>query len=87
VASGEKPASGRAGRKKPGAGGWFTASRPILPWDLYEEAQDALLDLKRTGNGTSWSGLVEVALRELLKRKDLTSVVRRYGIGPRRDRG
>lgn len=89
MASGEKPAGGRAGRKKPGADEWFTASRPILPRDLYEKAQHALLELKLSGDGTSWSGLVEVALREFLKRPkaDRAEIVRRYGIGPRRDRG
>jgi len=65
---------------------WVAAARPILARELYEDAQRALLELKLGGDATSWSGLVEVALRELLKRKDFASVVRRYGIGPRRDR-
>ena len=39
---------------------------------------------KRAGSPTSWSGLVEVALTELLERTDLAETVSRYGLGLRR---
>jgi hypothetical protein len=57
----------------------FTLSRGIV-----ESSEQCVLDLRHAKVPISFSGLVEVALHELLKRKDLARVVRPYKIGNRR---
>jgi hypothetical protein len=56
----------------------------VVPRDLSLDVDEKLLELKRAGAPLSWSGLVEIAVRELLDRRDLVRVVGRYGLGLRR---
>lgn len=52
--------------------------------DVAYAAEEKMLELKRAGTPISWSGLIEVALSELLARKDVARVTARYGLGLRR---
>lgn len=56
----------------------------VVSRDLSLRVEEKMLELKRAGSPTSWSGLVEVALTEILDRDDLAEVVARYGLGLRR---
>jgi hypothetical protein len=56
----------------------------VVSRDLMDRVEERMLKLKRAGSPTSWSGLVEVALSEILDRDDLAQVVSRYGLGLRR---
>lgn len=72
---------------KPGAAGTSNETvrtNVVIARDVSLRAEERMLELRRAGSPTSLSGLVEVALAELLKREDLADVVRRYGLGLRR---
>ncbi len=58
----------------------------ILPSALLADVDDARSDLRRSGKRVSFSGLVEVALRELIDRDDLAAVLEEYGAGARRQK-
>lgn len=72
--------------KKPAAGPPTETIRTnvVVAREVVLRADERLVELKRAGSPTSWSGLVEVALSELLEREDLATVVARYGLGLRR---
>ena len=46
---------------------------------------EAIFNLRKNGQRTSFSGTVEVALRELLRADNLGAVVKRYGVSARRN--
>lgn len=55
-----------------------------LPPDLMLRADTALFELRRRKKRVSFSGLVEVALRELLDQRDLGEILERRGASARR---
>ncbi len=56
-----------------------------VPAEVLADIDDALADFHRSeGKRASVSAFVEVALRELLGRSDVTSVLRRYGAKAKR---
>lgn len=63
----------------------FSRLVSLLPEDLAVELELARANLRAAGLKSSSSAIVEVALRELLKRRDLAEIVRRHGVRARRD--
>lgn len=55
-----------------------------LPEDLLINVQELALDMRRSGKQVSFSALVEVALKELLARNNVISVVHKHGASARR---
>ncbi len=61
------------------------AKNTILPADVVARANSRINTFfEHNGRGLSWSGLVEVALLELLDRDDFDAVIERYGARARR---
>jgi hypothetical protein len=58
----------------------------LVDTDVAIRVEEALAALKRHGVYASQSMFVEIALRELLARKDLPEVMRRHKATARRDR-
>ncbi len=56
----------------------------ILPSALLADIDDKRADLRRKGIRVSFSGLVEVALRELVDRNDVANVLKKHGARARR---
>jgi len=62
-----------------------TAKNTVLPADVVARAKRRITDFfEQNGRGLSWSGLVEVALLELLDRDDFDAVIERHGARARR---
>jgi hypothetical protein len=62
-----------------------TTKNTVLPADVVARAKRRITDFFETnGRGLSWSGLVEVALLELLERDDFDAVIERHGARARR---
>jgi hypothetical protein len=57
----------------------------LLTLDTSAKMDEARGALKRKGVFVSLSGLIEIAVLELLKRPDLAAVLRRHGAKARRD--
>jgi hypothetical protein len=55
-----------------------------LPTQLTNSVETVLHELRLRGQRVSFSGLVEVAIRELLDRPDLRALLERYGARARR---
>jgi hypothetical protein len=56
----------------------------IVAADMAADIDEARAGLKRLGVSVSISSLVEIAVTELLKRRDLAAIMRRYGATARR---
>jgi hypothetical protein len=57
----------------------------VLPEDLIVRGDRRRVQFREhTGRGLSWSGVAEVALRELLARDDFDAVIARHGARARR---
>lgn len=56
-----------------------------LPESLLVLVDEAIFNLRKNGQRTSFSGMVEVALREVLRTDNLGVVVKRYGVSARRN--
>lgn len=71
--------------RRPAAPATTVERRAIsLPPGLMLEADAALFELRKVNRKVSFSGLVEVALRELLSRPDLAGALQRHGASARR---
>lgn len=57
----------------------------LIPDELAIELELAKANLRAAGVKLSSSAIVEVALRELLKQRDLAAILRRHGAKARRD--
>lgn len=55
-----------------------------LPESLLIDVEETLLDLRKRGRRISFSGLVEVALRELIPSNDLAALIKKHGASARR---
>lgn len=55
-----------------------------LPESLLIDVEETLLDLRKRGQRISFSGLVEVALRELIPSNDLAALIKKHGASARR---
>lgn len=55
-----------------------------LPESLIIDVEERILRLRKAGSRISFSGLVEIALRELMNTSDLKSVLVRHGASARR---
>jgi hypothetical protein len=57
----------------------------VLPEELIVRGDRRRVQFReQTGRGLSWSGVAEVALRELLARDDFNAVIEHYGARARR---
>jgi hypothetical protein len=75
----------RAASSKPNDGQATTIrTTVVIDRALVFDVEEKLLELRRVDAAISWSGFVEVALRQLLKRGDLVNVVRKSDLGLRR---
>jgi hypothetical protein len=70
--------------KKPAIDQALERVASILPSDLLADIDDVRADLRRKGIRVSYSGLVEVALRELLDRNDVAAAIKKHGARARR---
>lgn len=57
----------------------------LIPEELAVEVEHARARLRAAGARVSLSALIEIALRELLKQRDVSDVLRRHGAKARRD--
>lgn len=57
----------------------------LLPPPLLADCDYARAGVRKKGQRVSFSGLVEIALRELIGRRDLSDVLRKHGAKARRD--
>ncbi len=62
----------------------FTDLHVYLPVDLHIRVSEAKLRLLREGIKVSYASLIEVGLEELLKTRDLASVLLKHGASARR---
>jgi hypothetical protein len=72
-------------RKKIPSGSDYTRITGLVPSDLAVRVDEARARLRGQGVRTSASAVIEVALVELLGRRDLADVLRRHGAKARRD--
>ncbi len=56
-----------------------------LPESLLMQTDEAIFNLRKNSQRVSFSGMVEVAIRELLRADNLGAIVRRYGASARRN--
>jgi hypothetical protein len=57
----------------------------LLSSDLLADCDRVRAEQRKKGHRVSFSGLVEIALRELANRRDLSDILRRHGAKARRD--
>ncbi len=63
----------------------YTRVNAYVQTTLVARIDEVLGRLRREGVSTSYSNLVQIALAELLDRRDLAAVLRRHGAKARRD--
>ena len=57
-----------------------------LPESVLIEVDEAILEMRKQGQRVSFSGMVEIALRELLERNNVASILRKYHAAARRSK-
>jgi hypothetical protein len=62
----------------------FTDLHVYLPAELYYRMSEAKLRLLREGVRVSYASLIEIGLEELLRNRDLASVLHKHGASVRR---
>ena len=63
----------------------YTRVNAYVQTELVARIDETLGRLRRDGLSVSYSALVQIALAELLERRDLASILRRHGAKARRD--
>lgn len=71
--------------KKAAAGSGYIRITGLVPDKLAIEVEETRAKLRAHGVRASNSAIIEVALLELLSRRDLAEVLRRHGAKARRD--
>lgn len=62
----------------------YTDLHVYLPVELHFRVSEAKLRLLREGIRVSYASLIEIGLEELLRSRDLASVLRKHGASARR---
>jgi hypothetical protein len=62
----------------------YTDLHVYLPVELHLRVSEAKLRLLREGVRVSYASLIEVGLEELLRNRDLASILRKHGASARR---